>query len=319
MTNLLITGAGGYLGRLLVARLVTRREDFGNIVALDFREEPIANRLAGVEYLQADVRDAKVIDFLKDYSIDTVVHLASIMAPGNDREFEYSVDVGGTENVLKACVEAKVGQIIVSSSGAAYGYHADNPKWLDEEDAIRGNREFSYSDHKRLIEEMLAEYRKKHSQLKQLILRPGTILGETTDNQITDLFHKKAIMGLFGTKIPFVFIWDQDVVGTIIKGIVEQKEGIFNLAGDGTLSMREIATIVNRPFVPLPVSLVKSALWLLKKFGLTQYGPEQTMYLQYRPVLSNRRLKEEFGYIPQKTSREALDFYLTAARRRGRS
>jgi UDP-glucose 4-epimerase len=32
-------------------------------------------------------------------------------------------------------------------------------------------------------------------------------------------------------------------------------------------------------------------------------------FLQYRPVLANRRLKEEFGYTPLKTSREAFVYY----------
>jgi UDP-glucose 4-epimerase len=36
----------------------------------------------------------------------------------------------------------------------------------------------------------------------------------------------------------------------------------------------------------------------------------------YRPVLANRRLKEEFGYVPRKTTREVFDFFL-AARRAG--
>ena len=52
------------------------------------------------------------------------------------REFEYSVDVLGTENVLQACRAAGVRKIVVSSSGAAYGYHADNPEWLSEDDPV---------------------------------------------------------------------------------------------------------------------------------------------------------------------------------------
>ncbi|MDQ2700536.1 MAG: epimerase, partial [Actinomycetota bacterium] len=40
--------------------------------------------------------------------------------------------------------------------------------------------------------------------------------------------------------------------------------------------------------------------------------PDQTDFLQYRPVLDNRRLKEEFGYTPQYTSREAFAAWLAA-------
>jgi UDP-glucose 4-epimerase len=64
--------------------------------------------------------------------------------------------VGGTRNVLDACVAHGVKHLIVSSSGAAYGYHADNPAWLTETHPLRGNPAFAYSDHKRQVEEMLA-------------------------------------------------------------------------------------------------------------------------------------------------------------------
>ena len=57
------------------------------------------------------------------------------------------------------------------------------------------------------------------------------------------------------------------------------------------------------------------ALWVMKKLGVTQYGPEQINFLRYRPVLSNGRLKEVFGYAPQKTTREVFQFFLECRKR----
>jgi UDP-glucose 4-epimerase len=71
-----------------------------------------------------------------------------------------------------------------------------------------------------------------------------------------------------------------------------------------------MAHLMNKPYISLPVSLVKGALWALKGVGLTQYGPEQVDFLRYRPVLSNRRLKEEFGYIPRMTTQQVFQYYL---------
>ena len=140
----------------------------------------------------------------KRHAIDTVVHLAAIVTPGgkSSRELEYAVDVIGTRNVLEACVACGVQQIIVTSSGAAYGYHADNPEWLTEDHPLRGNEAFAYSHHKRLVEEMLAEYRRKHPSLRQVVFRVGTILGETTRNQITALFDKPRLLALRGSRSP---------------------------------------------------------------------------------------------------------------------
>jgi UDP-glucose 4-epimerase len=312
-SSVLVTGSDGYLGRQLMEALAREREGFENIVAMDVRDTPQQERQAGIQYLTADIRSPELANLFGQFHIDNVVHLASIVTPGKkpDREFQYSVDVLGTQNVLEACINASVNKLIITSSGAAYGYHPDNPAWFDEGHALRGNPEFAYSDHKRLVEEMLARYREEHPELKQLIFRPGTILGERANNQITALFEKPVIIGLMGVDAPFVLIWDKDVIGCIMKGLREDLTGIYNLAGDGIITMREMALMLGKPYLPLPVWLVKVSLWVLKKFGLTHYGPEQIGFLRYRPVLSNRRLKEEFGYVPEKTTRQTFEYFLT--------
>lgn len=310
--NILITGAAGYIGNIVCEKVADNRKEFGTVVGLDLREPSANRKFSEINYISDDIRSKKIGDYLREHQIDVVVHLAAIISPTKtmSREFLHDVEVNGTRNLLDACVAANVQQFIVTSSGAAYGYHPDNPDWLDETAPLRGNPEFAYSDHKRQIEEMLAEFRATHPQMRQLIFRPGTILGANVNNQITNLFKKPVVLGLRGADSPFVFIWDNDVAAVILDGIRNGKSGIFNLAGDGTLSMPEIATILGKPYVSLPVSIVKSALYLLKLLNLTQYGPEQVNFIRYRPVLDNKRLKSEFGYIPQKTSREVFEYFL---------
>jgi UDP-glucose 4-epimerase len=312
--RVLVTGAAGYLGSRLVEALAARKaaaRDVDCIVASDLREVPADRRLPGVEYAALDVRDPVLADILRHHRVDTVVHLAAIVTPGpkSNRELEYSVDVLGTKNVLDSCIAAGVRKIIVTSSGAAYGYHADNPPWLTESDPVRGNEEFAYSHHKRLVEEMLAEYRKAQPALQQVIFRVGTILGETTRNQITALFERPRLLAIRGSASPFVFIWDRDVVGAIEHAIDTDRSGIYNVAGDGALSIQEIASRLGKRCITLPPSLLRFVLAVLHPLGLSQYGPEQVNFLRYRPVLDNRRLKEEFGYRPQLTSAEVFDLY----------
>jgi len=306
-----ITGAFGYIGSLLVETMASMRDRFGPILASDIREVK-AHESQSITRLVLDVRSGEMERILRKKGVTTVVHLAGIVTPGKqqDRESAYQVDVLGTKNVLESCLKTGVRHLIVTSSGAAYGYHADNPDCLDEGDQLRGNPEFAYADHKRQVEEMLQQAREEHPELKQLILRPGTILGASTSNQITDLFQKKVILGVRGSRSPFVFIWDQDVIAIIIKGILEEKTGIYNLAGDGAMGLQEIAGILRKPLLRLPAWMLRSGLFVLKRSGLTQYGPEQVDFLRYRPVLSNRRLKEEFGYTPQKSTRQVFEYYL---------
>lgn len=317
--NVLITGASGYLGSLTIAALSRRiphaEAESLKVVALDVREVPAAERAIGIHYVTCDVRSPALAHILSDYAIDTIVHLASIVTPGkkSNREFEYSVDVLGTKNVLEAAVAAGVQRIIVTSSGAAYGYYPDHPAALTEEDAIRGNEAFAYAYHKRLVEEMLAQYRTTHPELEQVVFRVSTILGATVRNQITNLFEQKRLITIKGSESPFVFAWDQDVVGAILKAIEpNSKAGIYNVTGDGTLTIPQIADILGKRYVRLSPIWIRWALYVLKKLRLSQYGPEQVNFLRYRPVLDNTRLKKIFGYVPQKTTREVFLYFKEA-------
>jgi len=307
MNGVLVTGSSGYLGSQVVAALAARGDV--STVALDVREP--AQRLPGVSYEIGDIRAPEVDAIVARHRPRVVIHLASIVTPGkrSDREFEYSVDVGGSRNILEACVRHGVRRIVVSSSGAAYGYHADNPEWLTETDPVRGNQTFAYAWHKRLVEEMLADYRVRQPQLEQVVFRIGTILGATVRNQITDLFEKPRLIAIRGADSPFVFIHDQDVVGAILHAVDAPVTGIFNVAGDGKLTIFEIAQRLGKRCVVIPAGLLQAALWLLKRFRLTQYGPEQVDFLRYRPVLDNRRLKDVFGYVPKLGSAEVFDLW----------
>lgn len=324
-TRLLITGAGGYTGSQLINKL---KDDHSfEILATDVR---FSNQ-QGREIRQVcDIRNKdEVLRMFQDFNPDVVVHLASIVTPGkkSNREFEYQVDVGGSENVLAACKETKVKRLIVTSSGAAYGYYADNSIPLTEADPIRGNYEFAYSYHKRLVEELLAKHTSSGQLPEIVIFRVGTILGNSTNNQITALFERKTLPAVAGSDSPFVFIWDQDVIGAIHHALIRKNKqgskssfqspaGVYNLAGDGWLKIDEIATKLGKPVKRYPAALLKMIFGLLKPIKLSRYGPEQVRFLQYRPVLDNTALKTKFGYTPQKNSAEVFDFFCQALKKR---
>jgi UDP-glucose 4-epimerase len=320
--RVLITGGDGFLGRGLVKALA-KEPGIEAVVSLDVREVVEPRRVPGVVYQVADVRDARAVDdAVASQGIDAVVHLASIVTPGKDsnRALEYAVDVRGTRNVLDACLNHGVRHLVVSSSGAAYGYHADNPAWLTESHPLRGNPIFAYADHKRLVEEMLAAERLKHPALAQTVLRIGTILGERVDNQITALFEKPRLIAIRGSDSPFVFIWDEDVTGAIRHALSGRGvPGCYNLAGDGALTIHEIAHRLGKRTRDFPAGVLQAALWLGSRLGVSRYGPEQLDFLRYRPVLLNTALKEVFGYTPVKSSAVAFDAFVAARSAQGRS
>lgn len=312
MENILITGAGGYVGSLFTQKAYAQLgKEFGKIIATDIREAQ--NKLEGVTYEILDIRSKDVEKLIEDHKITVVVHLAAILssADNSDREFEYDVDVNGSKNILDACIKHQVKKFVFTSSGASYGYSTRNINYkLNENDELLGNEEVPYAYHKMLVERHLKELRETNPELKQYIFRVGTIIGKKTDNLITDLFKKKKILALKGYETPFCLIWDEDLVNILLKACIDGKEGIYNVAGDGALSMKQIAETLKKPLVQLPTKLIKFAFSVLHPLKLSKHGPVAISFLQYRPVLDNHKIKTQFSYTPQKSSAQAFEYFL---------
>jgi UDP-glucose 4-epimerase len=305
--RVLVTGGTGYLGRLVVSRFVRSAIP---TVSVDIRR-PGADR-DGVVEVVGDLRDTDLPALLHEHGTTAVVHLAAIVEPprGMSEDLLESIEVGGTQAVLDACVAGGIRHLTVLSSGAAYGYTARNDgRTLDEDTPTPGSRDFAYSRHKAMVEQLVARSRRLHPEVGILLLRPGTILGPSTNNQITALFRQPVIVGLRESETPFVFVWDQDVAEIIAQGVERGVTGSFNLAGDGTVSLADIAAAEGRRLVRLPAAAVRRALAIGQRLGIARYGPEQVDFLRHRPVLDNARLRRAFPGLPRLTSREAYELY----------
>ena len=312
MSGVLVTGGAGYLGDLALRTLAATdgrrvpQDGAPTLVSLDRR--PPAVPIDGVTYVTLDLREADLPALLREHAIDAVVHLAAIVEPppGMDAATLHDIEVGGTQRVLDACLDGGVAHLTVASSGAAYGYSPRNrERPLRESDPVAGHPRFAYSRHKAEVETLLAAAHEAHPQLGQLVLRPGTVLGDHTDNQLTRLFTGRVVLGLTDTDVPFVFIHDHDVAEVIARGVSERITGVVNLAGDGVLTLRDIAAIEGRRFVRLPPWLIAGALRILRPLRLLPYGPEQVDFLRYRPVLANDRLRATFPGLPRLTTAQA--------------
>ena len=113
-----------------------------------------------------------------------------------------------------------------------------------------------------------------------------------------------------GSDSPFVFVWVDEVAGARVRAALGGQAGVYNVAGDGALTVREIAARIGKPLLTIPAWALTAALWAGRALRLTEHGPEKVRFLRYRPVLANERLKRDFGFTPSRTSREAFEEYL---------
>jgi len=129
-------------------------------------------------------------------------------------------------------------------------------------------------------------------------------------NQITRLWEGRRLLAIRGADSPFVFIWVDDVAAVTVRAATEGPAGIFNVAGDGALTVSDLGRRLGKPLLTVPAGVLALALRLGRALRLTVHGPEQVGFLRYRPVLANDALKHDFGYTPAMTSAQAFQAYL---------
>ena len=315
--KILITGAAGCLGNQVVNALSSLSNelipgDAVEVFATDIKENPF-NEKNNLTYQRFDLRSKEFSLWLAQIKPDKIIHLASILQISKKmtRKMAHEIDVMVTKKLLEQSVELGVGKFIITTSGAAYGYYPENKNIISEDRATKGNSDYFYSAHKAEVEALMAQYRETNPELRQVVFRPGAILGPNFNGPVVNLFQQTMIVGLLGYPGPFNFIWSEDIVDYIIEALTTDITGEYNIAGDGALSMREIAKRLNKLYLPLPAWLIQGALAIAKPLGLSQYGPEQVKFIKYRPVLANDKIKKAFKHQPRYTSKQALNAFLS--------
>jgi CDP-glucose 4,6-dehydratase len=146
----LVTGASGFIGGYLVARLVEAGAD---VVCLLRDWAPLAELSRGgwtqrVRIVQGDICDQPLVErALGEYEIDTVFHLAAqaVVGVGNRNPVcTFESNIRGTWTVLEACRRSpSVRQIVTASSDKAYGDHEELP--YREEAPLAGRHPYDVS------------------------------------------------------------------------------------------------------------------------------------------------------------------------------
>ncbi len=169
----LITGAAGYLGRSLVRELLRRGQ---RVRGLDL--DPIPNAADGVETVVGDVRSIEDVRRACE-GVDTIFHTAAVIdmlsfASRERRERSHAINVGGTENVLRAARECGAQRLVYTSSNNVTfsGPVIDG----DESSPYAENAKDMYTQTK-ILGEKAALAADGDGGLRTCAIRPGGIFG----------------------------------------------------------------------------------------------------------------------------------------------
>ena len=111
----LVTGGAGFVGRALVDALIARGDD---VIVVEPFGEPWRSDM---RFERVDIRDTDKLASLCE-GVTTVFHNASLVHTKHNRESDvWSVNLGGSRSVLRACWKARVKKLVyVSTASAVY-------------------------------------------------------------------------------------------------------------------------------------------------------------------------------------------------------
>jgi UDP-glucose 4-epimerase len=325
-----VTGPTGDLGLSIVDAL-ERSRSVKRIVGMARRPfDPQERGWRKTEYRQGDVTDAGSVRGLVA-GADVVVHLAFAILSASDATRD--LNVAGSGIVFEESGKAGVERLCYASSVAAYGFHDDNPDWLTEDVAPRGSPEHPYSQQKAEVELVLGETLAKHPGTVSYAFRPCVVAGPEARTMLQEIPYfrlsesmPRPLARLVGALpvlkpvipdpgIRFQLVHEEDVARAFVAGVRGVGEpGPYNLAGDGTLTMTDLADALGWYALPVPRVALEATAEIATRLPLM---PDSVAWIHSvrKPVLMKTdRARKLLKWRPQHTSRKTLQAMVAAHR-----
>lgn len=252
--NVLVTGGGGYVGAVLVPKLLENGYAVRVLDLFIYGEEVFDNVRGNpnLELYKGDIRDQSLLKKILP-GCDAVIHLACI---SNDPSFELDPELGKSINfdafapLVDISKESGVKRFIYASSSSVYGIREE--KNVTEDLSLLPLTD--YSKYKAMCEEVLLQ--KRSPGFVILVLRPSTVCGysprlrlDLTVNILTNHAVNNRKITVFGGQQMRPNIHIEDMAQVYIKSLEWPNEvidgKIFNVGFDN-FTVSEIAEKVRK-------------------------------------------------------------------------
>lgn len=183
MKTVLVTGAGGFLGRYITEKLVAS----GCKVRALNRKRYASLDALGVKTFQGDIQDEQTV-YNACQDVEEVYHVASISGIGEPWDRYYRVNTQGTQNVIRACEMNGVRKLIYTSSPSVT-FTGEDQKNVDES-APYPKKWLAHYPHSKALAESAVLSANKENGLLTCALRPHLIWGPRDEALIPRLLSR---------------------------------------------------------------------------------------------------------------------------------
>jgi nucleoside-diphosphate-sugar epimerase len=310
MSEVLVTGGNGFVGRHVVSALQDRGDSV-RVLALSTEDASWLEE-RGVAVYRGDIRQPDTL-VEPTLGVDGVVHLAAMMDVWRPLEHYTAVNVTGTENVCQAALATGVRRLVHMSSSSVYGIALGRP--ADEGFPLAPFQDpypITKAGGEMAVQQMTAEDR-----LPAVIVRPDQIFGPGDRlhfGRIADRLRagRGVIVGTGDNALPLVYVADV-VQGLLLALDHERAAGqAYNITNDRPLTQKQLLDAIARelgmrpPRLHVPYHALYAAGYAAEHLAKVTRSRHQPVVTRLGAKLfgtdnrhSIEKARNELGYRPQ--------------------
>lgn len=315
----LVTGVAGDLSGTIARRLAEQAvsgRKIDKVVGVDVTAP--AGELDGVKFVRADIRTPVIGKVMAVEEVDTVVHMAlgPSLRNSSTRGGAKEINVIGTMQLLAACQRLSgVRKLVLRSNAAVYGTSPRDPAMFREPDSARGGTRSGYPKDAVEVESYVRGFSRRRPETLITTLRLATPLSHTIATPFANYLRSPVLPTVLGYDPRVQFLHPEDALSVLERAVLFDRPGTFNVAGDGVMTLSQVARRLGKPTLPLPAPTIGPALRrVLRQVG-TDVPPEFVRHLTYGRVVDTTALREIFGYEPQYTTEDVFEEFRRSAGR----
>ena len=311
----LVTGVSRYLGCRLAGRLAADPR-IDRVIGVDTSPPTRAEEelLGRTEFVRADIRNPLIAKVISQAEVDTVVHASVTATPhrAGGRAPMKELNVIGTMQLLAACGKSEtVRRLVVKSTTAVYGASPRDPAVFTEDLAARALPASGYAKDAVEVEGYVRGFCRRRPDVAVTTLRFANFVGPYIDTPLTRYFQLPVVPTPLGFDPRLQLVHEIDAIEVLRLAATADRPGTFNVAGDGVLPLSQAIRRAGKLAVAVPLPAAAAVGRAIRRRGVVDFSPEQTQFLSFGRVVSNRRLKEDFGYLPSYDTAAAFETMLT--------
>jgi len=291
--RVLITGAAGNLGRLVVQQLHRELD----VIAVDRR--PVHGLPKDVQFLNTDVRWRPIEDVFRTQDIRAIVHMGIRHNP-RSRVDQYRSNVVGTQRLLDLAARYAVERFVMLSSANIYGPDPDNSHFLNEDAPLLGAEYHAEIRDLVAVDSIVQSFFYRQPDIATVLLRPVHIVGPRVRNAPSNYLRLERPWTIMGFDPMVQLIHEEDVVCAILMAIRAPVRGVFNIVGPGEAPLSRIFRVLGRRMRPVPMPFAKRLLASAWRVGLTGFPPPELRHVQFNCVVDGTVARDELGFVAER-------------------